>query len=71
MTTDLGQLLLGWFCFVQMDNGKIPIVLHPQNESLEIINFKKGLVSGFQANFEGTKEVEETDPESIHMSYYR
>ena len=56
---------------MQTDNGKIPVVFHPYNESQSIINFKKALVTGFQANFEGSNTVEEMDPESIHMSHYR
>lgn len=69
--TELVEELSGWFCFVQTDNGKIPVVFHPYNESQNIINFKKALVTGFQANFDGTNAVEEMDPESIHMSHYR
>lgn len=69
--TELVEELSGWFCFVQTDNGKIPVVFHPYNESQSIINFKKALVTGFQANFDGTNTVEEMDPESIHMSHYR
>lgn len=69
--TELVEELSGWFCFVQTDKGKIPVVFHPYNESQSIINFKKALVTGFQANFDGSSLVEETDPESIHMSHYR
>ena len=47
------------------------MVWHPLNENQSVINFKKAIVAGFQANFEGTEEEGETDPESVHMSHYR
>ena len=46
-------------------------MFHPQNESQRVVNFKKALVSGFQANFAGTEEEEEVDPDSLHISHYR
>ena len=46
-------------------------MLHPKNESQEVVNFKKALVSGFQANFAGKNLAEETDPDSDHLSRYR
>ena len=70
-TTELDHQLFNWFCFLQTENGKIPIVFHSSNESQRVVNFKKALISGFQANFAGTEEVEEVDPDSDHISHYR
>lgn len=70
-STPLDDLLSGWFCFIQLEDGRIPAVTYTRNESLLAINFKKGIVAGFQANFKGTEAVEETDPQSMHFSHYR
>lgn len=70
-TTPLDDLLSGWFCFIQLEDGRIPAVTYARNESRLAVNFKKGIVAGFQANFKGTEAVEETDPQSMHFSHYR
>ena len=46
-----------WFPFVRNDNGHILSVLHPPTD----VNFKKTIVSSFQANLSKTSAVEETD----------
>jgi hypothetical protein len=35
-----------------------------------VISIKKSIAAAFQANFEGTDEVEEIDPQSRHKSHY-
>ena len=65
------QQMSGWFCFVQTNDGKIVSVIHPQNEEVGIVNFKKGVASAFQANFKGTAEEIEIDTQSMHQSHYR
>ena len=60
----------GWFKFVQTDDGLVPAVYHSGGETTDIINFKKSIASGFQANFEGTKSKVETDPQSVHNAKY-
>jgi hypothetical protein len=64
------ELFGGVFCFVQTESGKIPIVRHDANESQQVVDFKKGLISGFQTNFKGTDMEEEFDPDSVHLSHY-
>ena len=34
-------------------------------------DFKKAIAAAFQANFKGTEEEEEIDPQSKHISHYR
>ena len=63
--------LVGWFCFVQTAEGKVVSVFHSRNENLEAVNFKKSIAAAFQANFKGTTQEEETDPQSKHISHYR
>ena len=65
------QLLSGWFCFVQTSDGKIVAVHHASNESSDALNFKKSIAAAFQANFKGTEQEEEDDPQSDHISHYR
>jgi hypothetical protein len=60
-----------WFCFVQSSNGKIPAVYHPVSEPDHVTSLKKSIAAAFQANFEGTEEEEEIDPQSQHRSHYR
>ena len=62
---------MGKFCFAQNEDGKISVVFHSKDESQEAINFKKALVTGFQANFEGEAVVVETDQDTEHFSHYR
>ena len=63
--------LAGWFCFVQTDEGKVSSVFHESTENSEAVNLKKSIVAAFQANFKGTEEEEEIDPQSKHISHYR
>lgn len=46
-------------------------VFHSRGEDTEIVNFKKGIAAAFQANFKGSEEEIETDPQSSHMAHYR
>ena len=64
-------LLSGWFCFVQSENGKVVAVYHASGENPVTLNFKKTIAAAFQANFQGTEEEEEQDPQSMHMSHYQ
>lgn len=67
----VGELSAKPFCFIQTKDGKIPIVLHDSGENPEVLNFKKAIVSGFQANFNSAlSDVNELDPESEHTSHY-
>ena len=59
------------FCFVRNEIGKVLSVFHPPDESSDVVNFKKTLVSAFQANFAETGEEEEIDSQSRHTSHYR
>ena len=67
---DYNVLLQGWFHFVQTEDGSIPIIRHSREEDGEVINTKKAIVSAFQANFMGTEQKEEADPQSLHRSHY-
>ena len=60
----------GLFQFVQTEDGSVPVVLHSREEDSEITNLKKAIVSAFQANFWGTTEKEEADPQSLHKAKY-
>ena len=42
-----------------------------KNDDANGINFKKSIAAAFQANFKGTSEEEETDPQSKHVSHYK
>jgi hypothetical protein len=66
----VNEQLGNWFCFVQSSDGKIPAVYHPESEPDHVISIKKSIAAAFQANFEGTDEVEEIDPQSRHKSHY-
>lgn len=46
-------------------------MLFSKEEKRVVINLKKALVSGFQANFEGRTMVTESDHETEHISHYR
>ena len=61
----------GWFCFVQTDSGKIMAVHHAAEESDEAVDFKKSIAAAFQANFKGTGQEKEDDPQSEHTAHYR
>ena len=67
----VNQLLSGWFCFVQMEDGKIVAVQHAVNESESAVDVKKSIAAAFQTNFKGTESEEETDPQSDHIAHYR
>ena len=66
----IAEQLGNWFCFVQSRNGKIPAVYHQQSEPDHVVGLKKSIAAAFQANFEGTDEEEEVDPQSRHKSHY-
>ena len=59
-----------WFRFVQTEDGSIPVTQYPHEEDPEIANIKKAIASALQANFEGTPEKEEADPQSLHQAKY-
>lgn len=65
------HVLSGWFCFVQTDDGKVVAVHHASTELDDAINFKKSIAAAFQANFKGTEQEEEADPQSNHIAHYR
>ena len=67
----LKNLLLGWFCFIQQDDGKVVAVQHATNESDDAINLKKAIAAAFQANFKGTANEDEIDTQSFHHAHYR
>ena len=66
----LNDQLQNWFCFVQTNNGKIPAVYHPPSEPDHVVGLKKAVAAAFQANFNGTDEEDEIDPQSHHISHY-
>ena len=65
------KLLAGWFCFVQTVEGKVATVSYASTDDLQAVNLKKSIAAAFQANFKGTEEEEEIDPQSTHISHYR
>ena len=65
------MLLANWFCFVQTEDGKVVAVHHSPTESQNTVDFKRSIAAAFQANFKGTTEEMESDPQSNHMAYYR
>ena len=67
---NFGLLLAGWFCFIQTDDGKVVAVQHSPRESQNTVDFKRAIAAAFQANFKGTSEETESDPQSIHVSHY-
>ena len=64
------EMMQGWFHFVQTEDGSIPATYYSREEDAEIVNTKKSIVSAFQANFLGTNEKEEADPQSLHKAEY-
>ena len=64
------DMMSGWFKFVQTEDGSVPAVIHPNAEDSDALNFKKSIVSAFQANFKGTKKKVEADPQSTHVAEY-
>lgn len=67
----VGQLLSQWFCFVQTEDGKVVAVHHAIDENESAIDLKKSIAAAFQANFRGTEEEKESDPQSDHIAHYR
>ena len=67
----LSELLSGWFCFVQTADGKVVAVQHASDDGESAVNLKKSIAASFQANFKGTEEEIESDPQSEHISHYR
>ena len=65
------EMMMGWFKFVQTEDGSIPAIYYSREEDREIVNTKKAIVSAFQANFLGTKVKEEADLQSMHKAIYR
>ena len=59
-----------WFRFVQTEDGSVPATQYPHEEDPQIANIKKAIASAFQANFDGTAEKEEADPQSLHQAKY-
>ena len=56
---------------MQTSDGKIVAVYHASNEANDAVDLKKSIAAAFQANFKGTKEEEEDDPQSDHIAHYR
>ena len=46
-------------------------VSYASTDDLQAVNLKKSIAAAFQANFKGTEEEEEIDPQSTHISHYR
>ena len=67
----LSELLSGWFCFVQTADGKVVAVQHASDDGESAVNLKKSIAAAFQANFKGTEEEIESDPQSEHIAHYR
>ena len=61
--------LSGWFCFVQSSEGQVVSVFHSRDEDVEAVNLKKSIAAAFQANFRGTEQEIEIDPQSKHVSH--
>lgn len=67
----IDNLVLGWFKFLQTQDGSISAVYHSREENSNIANFKKSIAAAFQANFEKTRTKVEADPQSLHVAKYR
>ena len=46
-------------------------VHHSVDEDDQAVDFKKSIAAAFQANFKGTDQEEENDPQSAHLAHYR
>ena len=64
------DMMSGWFKFVQTEDGSVPAIFHDSEDDLASINFKRGISAAFQANFKGTNQKVETDPQSLHVAKY-
>ena len=67
---EYSQRMQNPFKFVQTADGSVPAVIHSKDEDPQVVNIKKAIASTFQANFEGSREKEESDPQSRHVSQY-
>ena len=67
---EYSQRMQNPFKFVQTADGSVPAVIHSKDEDPQVVNIKKAIASTFQANFEGSREKEESDPQSLHVSEY-
>ena len=67
----IDSLVLGWFKFLQAEDGSIAAVYHSREEKSHIANFKKSIAAAFQANFKKTRTKVEADPQSLHVAKYR
>ena len=67
----LEDQLKGEFCYVQTSDGKIVSVHFSPSENQQSLNIKKGIAAIFQANFNNTKDIAESDPGSSHISHYK
>ena len=56
---------------MQTSDGKIVAVYHSRDENNDAVDFKKSIAAAFQANFKGTEQEEEDDPQSDHIAHYR
>ena len=56
---------------MQTSDGKVIAVQHRKDESSDAVDFKKSVAAAFQANFKGTEQEEEDDPQSDHIAHYR
>ena len=45
-------------------------VQHSPSESQNTVDFKRAIAAAFQANFKGTTEEMESDPQSTHVAHY-
>ena len=63
-------MMSGWFKFVQTEDGSVPAVFHNNEDDLASINFKRSISAAFQANFKGTSQKVEADPQSLHVAKY-
>lgn len=56
---------------MQTDDGKVASVQHASDEKESAVDLKKSIAAAFQANFRGTEEEIESDPQSDHIAHYR
>ena len=46
-------------------------VHHAVDANKDAVDLKKSIAAAFQANFKGTEQEEEDDPQSDHIAHYR
>ena len=56
---------------MQAHGGKIVAVEHAVDESEDAVDLKRSIAAAFQANFKGTEQEQEDDPQSGHIAHYR